>query len=1656
MTAEHPSRPSRRAGIKRTLLIVLAVLVGLLVAGVLAGPALLSGVAAATLERTLSDDIEGRVEVRDLRITWTGPQRVGALVLEDPDGAPVATLAARTDVGLLDLALGARDLGLVTLDGEVELRRGSDGRLNLARALASGPGQPVVVSPDAAPAPPQPAPAEPIRVPRDLAFRLDATGIEIRYVPDDSSLGPIGLRTVKGEGSFAAGSPVDLTIEAETLDGRPALTIEFRADPLFDDQGVLALAQTTGRIFVGGSLPPDYTDAIGRIIAPEDAGTATVGSAPDGGLSIDAQLAMRDGRLRLADPDRPATLSGRIPASILRLASAGETRVHIDTPPRAILGIYQLDLPLPASGSFLDADFRDAIVVAAARTDPITGTIAVADQAPRPVRLQPNLRLQPLDRLFNLSLTGTLDATYDGVETGEISFEARAAGLLNEEGRPRLGPHAPRGDGYALLPGPEYLRLRVRAEAVPTDLLQPAAERLELSLREVAGPTLEVDIRAGVRQGTDELPTSVTVVEGEEIALPPVGEPYLAGTVDSRLTTLWFDTFIDADSFRTRNKGIKIQSDAAGVIARALLRNVAPESELEIRGEGMGIIELTEVYVPLTGEGPNLRAAAGNYRAVFGKVDLQAREDARPLSLESFDVEVTLRPNDAPTWGLDARAMYEGQRFALRGNGEIPGAIAPRDASPDTLGLTLEDARPTGRLQILDVPSRVAAVVSDRAARIAEAAAGGRIGGTIESSRSAEGGPVRIEALIESDGAVLQGGFAIDARRIVFDDSGLLLTLLEPGRLLNTLAETGEREPPLTFQDSGRATLTVRNTEVTLDQLLGEEPRTAASARLAVDAQGLGARIATEGGRATFRLDSLDASLALTDAGDAELSLTSSGTVDGAPTSSSGTLLARAIRDDQGGLDLAGATLGGSWNAVNIPTSLIALVDPANAQIIRETVGDTVDLALTARDDADAPRGGWRLVATGRAFESVTAIALGEEAIRIGPTDINATLRPRAFDAAMAAYQPDLAPRPALRGPVGIEASAQPITLPLRDGLVPSLDGGLALDARLRTTGDLIVENLPAIEEGAPGAIGIRGLLLTATPSGAKTDLALDSTIFDPASGRTAATLAGSARVPVRPLSATLTARSSDTGALDAMLATGDLLREMVGPRVALEVRATAPEAGRTAPILAAVDSPRLKLDAALTRDEQGIALVRPATVDWDVSAATAQRLLFATPEGRAPALRVQDDVSVNLRVEELRIGPPATPFRPGVLRLAGDVRTDPVTLASPAGERVTIGASAGRIQADPSTGALVFSLDETAPDTQPAPDGAPTQGLSIDATLTNYADASGAPTPERARLTSTITGTLPSALVDELASMNGNLAALAGPTMRAEIRTQDLSRADATGTVGAVIDASNADLDARGRLESRPQGPVLAITEPAEVSISRVTNEASREIIGVLFPLLRNFEKTDEDQPAVVRATGVTLPLDGRTESLNATLSVDPGTMRFETRSFFARLLDATSNKSIGTIGRRLEPFEIVIEAGVASYDDAVIPAGEFDIETYGTVNLNEHTMNVYALVPWYAVSDDVAAALERIPGLGKATRIPIRAHGDLDSPQIGPDIEELLRRLPESLGEGLEDAGGDLGNILKGVGDLLERAGGRDKKGKDKEKDKSGGDGGKSSDGG
>lgn len=167
---EAASGRPRRGGVRRVVRWAVRLSVGgvLLIALVVAFlPTLIStGAGTARIVDTINQQIPGHVEIDDMKLAWLKGQSLQGVRLYDPAGDVVGSIdeVRLEDVGLIALARGTRDLGIIAIEGgAVSLVEDEDGSTNLDRALgtsifAKPERQPM---PPAGPAPPSESDTEP-------------------------------------------------------------------------------------------------------------------------------------------------------------------------------------------------------------------------------------------------------------------------------------------------------------------------------------------------------------------------------------------------------------------------------------------------------------------------------------------------------------------------------------------------------------------------------------------------------------------------------------------------------------------------------------------------------------------------------------------------------------------------------------------------------------------------------------------------------------------------------------------------------------------------------------------------------------------------------------------------------------------------------------------------------------------------------------------------------------------------------------------------------------------------------------------------------------------------------------------------------------------------------------------------------------------------------------------------------------------------------------------------------------------------------------------------------------------------------------------------------------------------------------------------------
>ena len=586
---------------------------------------------------------------------------------------------------------------------------------------------------------------------------------------------------------------------------------------------------------------------------------------------------------------------------------------------------------------------------------------------------------------------------------------------------------------------------------------------------------------------------------------------------------------------------------------------------------------------------------------------------------------------------------------------------------------------------------------------------------------------------------------------------------------------------------------------------------------------------------------------------------------------------------------------------------------------------------------------------------------------------------------------------------------------------------------------------------------------------------------------------------PVGPLNATLGLEKLDMATIERFMGRTDgLLSGFVGNSAGADITLTAnPGTGpkpdfASAPmdISAAIRAPRLRTDKPLklsiTPDR--IRLGESTTITMDIDPAAANKFLLSAEQNKdiaavtgpgvgnasqgVASLTLSQPTTVTLDLKRFSIPRSRLGQQTGAPVAAGPKA--PVDLDIDAS--ITIpGANLMTAENVPVilTGVVASLTSEQAARGKPV-EGAPinfrlgvAQGqygqdppakdMSLAGRVTNLFDSTGAVNARQATLD--IEGDMPvvpTGLVDALLQRGGLLLDALGPSMAMRLRCERVPLAPPEDGIAGVaanvpegelpivdfqFNSQRANVTMRGNIRD---GKYIGTT-PLVLKVSEVTTQLSERFIKGL-PLVGSLEKKPEDMPATLRAEGMIVPLGNTMDGLNMRVSLDPGEARFETSGLFNQLLKAVSTRTEGQVGKRLDPLEVIVKDGIASYTTWKVPVGEFMVETEGFVNLSTRSVtqatpygdirlepqhiDVITWVPFGALSDralgqlnlGIGGALNKItPGAVDAlTKIPFRTRGPSNNPTTNVDAELVAKNLvnqikPEKVIDSI------LGNILK-----------------------------------
>lgn len=710
----EPGRPpAKRMGLGRKVLFGgLGTLVVLLLLAVVFLPNIAAAVAPGIISSQAQKQINGTVNVTGVSLSWSGPQRIGQVVVRSADGKEVANLQAVATLGLLDVVGGLGDLGEVRLSGRASLVRNADGTTTIDQLLKDNPAEP---APSTAP-----GPSEPTTLPQDLKVRVvvDKLDVDLRdemlAQQTSGAVAGVEVRDFSGTALVQVGGPaqVDLKAQTNTLGSGGtaiaggALVIQGQITNWSSNSGKLTLETAN----VDASVKADDLSmaVIDAIAGLNGKLTQAVGSRLDatlvakGGLDggvvdikaqgpnlvVDAQAVVKDNMLTTPAPITIRASGEGLNAFRADIEKAlGPDRIMLGAMPNVSVALSDVRIKLPRDAQPLD--LRGSSLNLVAETTGVQGTMKLdaAGQA-QPFEIQPfRAEVRAPDLGGKVDVKAATSASIGGQPAGSLNVDMTAAGLLNPAGAPVAGMPASLNGTLALT------NLR-------TELAQPFVASTGLNLPADIGPTLDLQLVAQTAQAADATPG----------AIPPTTLEFKAASNSLKADG---GVQVSGNAVRSIGDGITLRlQNAASVAAR-----LAPaDSGLSIvQGNSAGAGELTArvtgLQIPLDQERkPIAGKAEGRVEIGLGPAALRLADkttgQTNTIDVSRLNATAVANPAASPRIELNSLMAYAGQPFTLEGGFDLAGLFGT-----DGVTLTPERVRPLGRLDIKGLPTALAQLV---------------------------------------------------------------------------------------------------------------------------------------------------------------------------------------------------------------------------------------------------------------------------------------------------------------------------------------------------------------------------------------------------------------------------------------------------------------------------------------------------------------------------------------------------------------------------------------------------------------------------------------------------------------------------------------------------------------------------------------------------------------------------------------------------------------------------------------------------------------------------------------------------------------------------------------------------------------------------------
>jgi hypothetical protein len=260
-----------------------------------------------------------------------------------------------------------------------------------------------------------------------------------------------------------------------------------------------------------------------------------------------------------------------------------------------------------------------------------------------------------------------------------------------------------------------------------------------------------------------------------------------------------------------------------------------------------------------------------------------------------------------------------------------------------------------------------------------------------------------------------------------------------------------------------------------------------------------------------------------------------------------------------------------------------------------------------------------------------------------------------------------------------------------------------------------------------------------------------------------------------------------------------------------------------------------------------------------------------------------------------------------------------------------------------------------------------------------------------------------PTEVVDTYADQDGLLVDVLGPSIDV-VATSD----------SFTLDGGPLSVDASSELgtfrwDGHYEEGVLKSGEGGRLEASvGLTPLLGERVVGPLIPLLVNLKKPDAS-PVLLRATELTLPLDGDLSRLDGKLRLELGQVTCSLLPGLASEFAGLASKAIQTTD--IKPLDLSIEKGVVRYDRLPLKIDGRPIVLSGSYNLARGTLDLSSNLRLGDIGGEVGHALRSVrKTLGDDYTIPIHIGGTPTSPKVSLERGFLERAMKDAGEKALE----------------------------------------------